>query len=539
MRAPLTVRINDGYTDRHVTSHVTGFGFRKVAPGGYHSLQMRINLPRDFFRDLGPADRVTVYDARTGDVVIEGLTENPGVTDGPAGQSYDLSAMGTMILAKDESRALIYIDRDLSTWVKYAGSAASATAEQSNDPAVTDPTTAAAAGLRLAFNPGQPINTGSAAQLGYNAIADAKMEVGALRLQLKSGKVDADYLPELVVRGGTPDALPLGSGLSTTLLAVNRFVGTHFSGGTRRIALNLRRTGGATNVADDDTWTWFTDVAVCGRRVNRRGIPAMSSTDMVTNQYVRADWVVEDLIGRVLTMCDPDTAVIEPTTFEIDQLAYPDKATGQRVLDDLALWEPDFLWEMLETLPSGRIRFRYRPWPTTHRYEVSTRRDDYRAPGGEVDLCNRIAVFWTDAAGASQVTPVTRSVPELGGAPGDVGARTKDAEPITLPAGKGSAANALRAGQQELAAKADPPTSATVVVRRPLYDRLTGRYADPWELEPGYLTAVRETGEMLRMTEMTYDDESVAATLTLGEPVLTQEQRVARLKAAVALVGAR
>ena len=78
-----------------------------------------------------------------------------------------------------------------------------------------------------------------------------------------------------------------------------------------------------------------------------------------------------------------------------------------------------------------------------------------------------------------------------------------------------------------LAGKNDPPKAARVVVRRHLTDALTGRRAAPWELEPGYLVQVVETGDVLRLTEVTYNDDDCSADLTLGDPVRSPPQPAA------------
>lgn len=526
LNSPLAVRMNDGYIDQHVTAKATNLAFTKTAPGGYAFGSVRINLPRTAFRDLGPNDRVWFYDARTGRTVFEGYTQNPGMIDGPAGQGWDLEIVGTKVRAGDTSHPLIYIDRDLSGWSKNTSAAASAVGEQSTDPGETLTTD----GLRVGFNPGQPIGTGSKANIAYNGIADAGLEVGAVRAQLKSGKTDSGYQVVLVVRGGTPDELPLGSNISTTLVGANRIVGDHFSGGTNYISFALVRTGGATNVADDATWSWLTDVAVVGRRMDRYGTLLSGATEIISNTYVRADWIVEDLLGRILTMADPVLSTVEAATFQIDQLAYPDGATAQRVLEDLGLYEPDMLWEFLHSTPRG-VLFRYRRWPTTTRYEISVD-DGYEAPGGEADQRNRIKVYWTDAAGRAQSVTVTSDVPALG-------SRIIDADSVTLPEGLGSETNAIRVGQEILASKASPPKAAQATVDRRIRDRLTGHDVWPWEIEPGYMVRVRETGDLLRLTEVRYEDSSVSASLTLGEPALSDEQRLARLQREVRRMGGR
>jgi hypothetical protein len=242
--------------------------------------------------------------------------------------------------------------------------------------------------------------------------------------------------------------------------------------------------------------------------------------------HVLASEVAEDLLGRLLTMCDPASAVIDLSSFGIDQLAYHDTAAAAQVLDDLALFEPDFLWEINErTRETGLRRFAYRAWPTTPRYEISTK-DGYVAPGGEVDLCNRIAVTWTTPKGVKRVERVTSVVPRLDN---ETPPRIHDAEPVALPDGLGSLAHAQRIGQQILAAKNTPPQAATATVRRPIMDRFLGRLVMPWEIVPGYMAQVGELGLSQRVTETEYVDKDAATDLTLGAPPRTVEQLIAHL----------
>jgi hypothetical protein len=189
------------------------------------------------------------------------------------------------------------------------------------------------------------------------------------------------------------------------------------------------------------------------------------------------------------------------------------------------MYEPNHLWEILESGPNGLHRFNFRRWPTTVRYEVSTR-DGYSAPGSDTDLCNRVAVDWVDKLGKQQSVTRSSSVPALDQATPPI---LRHAEKVTLPEGRGSLANAQRIGDQVLASLSGREKAATVTVRRPIMDSLRGRLVQPWEIEPGYLARVRETGDVLRLTEVDYDDDDASAVLTLGTPVMTVEQRIQRL----------
>jgi hypothetical protein len=127
LRGALSVRVSDGQTDRIVTRYCRGLKFTKVAPGGHQALSFTMVLPRNTFNNLGPEDRVYVYDGRSGRTVIEGYLENPTPVDGPDGQQYEVSAVGGMALASDETRGLIYLSRDLGQFQKDIGAMPSST----------------------------------------------------------------------------------------------------------------------------------------------------------------------------------------------------------------------------------------------------------------------------------------------------------------------------------------------------------------------------------------------------------------------------
>lgn len=530
MRGELAVRINDGTTDRHVTRYVRGLRFTKAAPGGFHSASLELNLPQATFNDLGPADKVFVYDAATGKTLWEGFTQNPGAVDGAAGQRFDLSAIGTSVLATDEARGAIYIDRRLDPWFQ---SNAGASVASGSAQATEDPATSGNLGqvIKTQLNPGVPITTGGWVGMAYHQLGAVGMEFGAMFITTRSGMTDTNYRTELVTPLTFFQIGPAGT-INTTATSENRWVdagGPNPPAGTTVFLLRLRRAaGGATNITVDTLYSIFGNLAVLGRRMDRFGTLVVSQFGagggMKSNTYVQADWVVEDLLGRVLTFCDKNASTIEATTFQIDQLAYPEAVNARRILEDLAGFEPDFLWELLHSTPSGYV-FNYRAWPTNARYEISTA-DGYNKTGGDVDLCNRIAVTWTDPQGRKQVEVVTATVPEL-----DVTSRIRDADPVELSPGNSSSDNAVRYGQEILAAKNTGPKSATARLGRPVMDLLSGSRVQPWEIEPGYMVRVRESGDLLRLTEMEYVDDDGAAILQLGLPTPTVEERLAGISA--------
>jgi hypothetical protein len=512
IRGALGVRVSDGQTDRVVTHYCRDLKFTKAAPGGHVSLDFTMILPRYLFNDLGPEDRVYVYDTRTGRTVIEGYLENPTPVDGTDGQQYDISAVGGMALASDEARSLIYITKDMTDWIAAPNASASASVEVGQWAAGSSQQR-----VRTQFGGGSVVATGTVAKADYPAFEPTNTELAGYSIgTIISAKTDANYSLDILTLLGTV----VSGAMQTTGVSSSNYVNT----GAGRLSFQLRRTGANTTVGDDTTATDWVDFSAIGRRVDRNGT-ALSGSSLVSTTQVLASQVVEDLLGRLLTFCEPSTAQIDVTTFGIDQLAWPDGVKAVDVLSQLSLWEPDYLWEILESFDSGKHRFNYRAWPTTPRYVISVR-DGWQQRGSDVDLCNRILVTWTDAFGKPQITTVTAtSAGLIDPLPG----RTKDADPITLPDGFGSSVNATRIGGQILADKIDPPKAGSAVVRRPILDALTGSMVSPWEIETGYLAQVRETGDVLPITQLDYDDPSCSSALTLGRPVPTIEQRMAKL----------
>lgn len=532
LNAPIAVRVNDGYVDQHVTRHASGLRFTKTAPGGYAYGAVQLNLPRTAFRDLGPADRVWFYDARTGRTLFEGFTQNPGGIDGPAGQGWDLGLLGTMTLANDESQPLLYVDRDITAWENDTRSLPSSSVDVGEWPA--DPTVSR---IRTLFQTGNVINDNDFVRSQYLRYVGIDMKPGAIAIRgLQSGITPGigSYLCVVTTDiGAIKINFMTTTGTSFTVWAdVPGGPGEYWDPASEKLAVQLVRNGGATNLtgASDLYYSDWVGPIVIGRRMDRNGTLLTGPTGLRSATDVYASEVVEDLLGRLFPQGDRILSTVEATDYPIEQLVYTEGATMQRVLGDLALYEPDMLWEVLESTSRG-YRFNYRRWPTTSRYEISVA-DGYEVPGGDADLRNRIRVYWTDQDGREKSVRVTSDT--------DIGGRWVDDEPIRLPEGLGSEANATKAGVEALAAKASPPKAAKAVVRRRIRDRLRGHDVWPWEIEPGWLVRVRETGDLLRLTQVDYDDDpDPQATLTLGVPLLSQEQRLAIMQRELRRLGGR
>lgn len=546
MRAPISLRIKDGTTDLHVTRYAERFRFRKTAPGGHADASCTLNLPSGTFPDLGPTDRIWAYDNRTARPLWEGYINNPGIQTGRDGQSFEIAALGGLSLASDRRERLIYIDQsyDFTQDTTYP-QVASSTAQVGIFPEAAGGALPGQPCALVQFNPGQPITTGSQVGLSYSKFQGSPMVLGGFAGVYDMGRTDGNFLANWY---GDVGVLNLIDTVSMTNVAgpIIKNRETHFAGKVYTyLGFRLTRVaGGPTNIATDDFWAGYGDFYIFGLlldryRVARAMDPLMHASGSTPAPYILAHDVAEDLLGRILTFCDPTTSLVYLTgTGQIDQLAYADAVAATTVLDDLLLTESGYLWEFLESNAAGKHRFNWRPWPTTPRYLIPSSLH-VEQPGGETDLCNRIAVNWVDPLGVPRVMIRGIYVPELGDRspvlwdgtvdPAFVG-RIRDADPITLPAGIGSLWNAAQIGDQVLAAKATTPRAAKVTVDRPIVDTLRNVDVWPWELEPGYVARIMSTGDNLRVTEMEYDDDAGASTLTLSDPVLSVDQRVARLE---------
>lgn len=517
----LSVRISTPTIDRYITSKVSGLSFHKVASGGHVDAQMQVNAPRSAFPDLGPDCKIWIYN-RLGRTVWEGFANNPGSTFAEVGESFDLSALGISTLLTDMAQPVLYRDTSYDSWAPTGSATPSANAQVTTLPDGSDVALAGQPCMLLGFTPGQPLgNNAGKSTMGYAASLAPGQLFGAVFLRHDAGQNATDYKMQIYMGVGNTF---YNASLSGTSASTTGVLGTDYTVGDS-LVVALTHTGAATNVSTtvDTLWLSWQVLGILGSLRNADGIE--QAPPRVT--YLLASEVVADASYRFLgTQVDPNRVSIAATTYQIDQLAYPSPTRMQAILDDLAVWEPGMTYEVTPSDGSGRYGFAYRPWDDGRgpRYEISIRdrRTGFTQPGSDADLCNRVAVSWTDITGKAQTTVVTSTVPALG-------TRVRDADPVTLPAGRGSAANATRLGQSVLAATSTPPSAATATINRRIRDLCSGRMVDPWDIEPGYLVHVRETGQDLRLTEMSYDHDDRSATLTLGDPVYDTDQIVAAL----------
>lgn len=535
MLSPLAVSVQVGDGLRNVTRHVSGLQYGKTAPGGHDVCSFALGLPAIDLRGFGPTSRVLVTDARSGVTVWDGYAEYPEPVRSEGRESHQVSALGGKVLLGDESKPRLFVDGPAITesdgrWQKVRLNTPGG--ELDFGPAPVDAEDAPDA-ILLQFPNGTNVSNGSRVGARYTLPRDADAELMLVRLLPVTSSGSVDYAWALTgLDGGSRQTLVDHTFAESVISPTSWANGLAYAAGGADpypvdLRLELRRpTGGATSA--NEVWVAFESMAVVARMMRLDGT-YRDVSDLWDGTLplgpnhckVTADWVVEDMVGRTdSTLFDKGASSVAAGSFLLDQLAFPDGATISEVLDGLGLVEPDLFWEVLGRTTTGGHVFRYRGWED--RYVIPRSAGTWTESGADVDLCNRVLVTWQTAAGRTKSLTVTADVPELG-------SRVRDAEPLGLPDGFGSVANAQKIGEALLSSRNAPPASGRFTAHRPIFDRVAGRMVEPWEVEPGWNATLEETGKTLRLTSTTFDDSSGEVAMTLGQASLTVEQRIARL----------
>lgn len=488
---PFAVRLSNSATDQHITQKVDGLSLRSVVPGGYASATFNLQSPIDVKDPLLAAyTRCYVYDIRSGATVWEGKLQVAGRAVSDQGEVWSLTAIGPSSHTEDQTVPHVWIDRDLSRWTRDPLVASLAA---SNTGSGTDPTGAITSDVLLCgFPGGSTVNTGSRAQLVYTALVGSGQTLGIIGFTWKGGKADANYQAQAST-GTYPTFLEstFGANLATAATFNSEIVITDFPAGRDFVSIRLIRTaGGALTVADDTTWALFSNTTILGRRTTADGSGFQTFTSSI---HVQASWVIQDLLGRILTQYDGAGATLSaPDTYNIDQFAYPDGVTARQVLDDLMALEPNTYWAAWESTTVGftaKHRFEWRTWPTTPRYEATVV-DGFDNPAPTYDLYNKVVVQYRDTRGRIQRVTRTQVVPELDGQ------NVIRSAFIDLTDEAGTSGNATQAGDNFLAEHAKPVSGGTLTVARPIVDYVQAgaqpRLVQPWEIRPGELIRLRD-----------------------------------------------
>jgi hypothetical protein len=536
LRSPLAVRVANANFDTHITRLIDDVEFSTAAPGGFDTCSFEMAKPIfDSPEELAVESRVVVYDTRNGRTVWEGKLTDPGRSFDDTGHKWSMTAMGPKKHASDRVSPYVAIDSNLDAWkqgftvVPEADASNSVVPNQDDSPA-----------LLFKFPRGIAVAQGDVITMRYDLIGDAGMKIGAFRYTHQEGQTSVSW----EIRGGTKQ---IGGGVTivrtqtydTAVRTIGAIDSSDVGTNEDQALVRAARAGIATNVTTDNTWQAITAFYVIAKLFKADG-NYRTGAGVYPIGYLTADWIVTDLLVRFCPLFDALNAVIDVTTYQIDQFSYPTGTRTFDLLNDLSLFHPDKRFCAWETNPAtGLYKVEWTGWGAQPRYEATTQ-DGVDLPGSSTDLYSRVTVQGIDPRGRVQslvVETTDETVLRL------LDGLEREAEPIDLGSEVFSTANATRVGNQFLSANNTPPASGTLTVKRAIRDLLTGRIIQPWEIRAGSLIRVRglsptatgvtatdrDGATVFRVAATSFRDSEQTATLTLDSRSYSIEQIIARL----------
>ncbi|MGX4657110.1 hypothetical protein ACWCHM_26175 [Micromonospora sp. SCSIO 07396] len=481
---PLSIKLVTSKGERNVTRETRDLVMRWTDPGGYASCQIALDRPLTLQPDeVAYYGNLLVHDGRHGGVVWDGRLEDPGRSAGAQGQVWDLAAVGGQAHTRDRTVPLIYVDQQVLSNLDRVDNAT----PKGDDSVGSTPANTASQEqvLILQFPEGLTVVPNSRVVTRYLGLQRASQKLARIDYTWDAGRTDSAYQVEAVAR--TDGSLASGEVARSNNWSTSgggsspRVIVTHWTAGRNTIEWRIIYTGVGGKIGNDLHWGTFGNLIVLSTRWTAAGSEQLTAAPY-GNSYVLAHEIVADLLGRLLTSFDGANARIATTTYQIDQLAYPDGVDPARVLDDLLSMEAGYTWRAWERNAAGRYRFEWVALPTTVRYEADVT-DGYESQGSADGLYNRITVRWKDSKGRPRTTTRTSSVPALDNATPPLIRQGS----IDLGGDVGSTSAAQRAGDQWLADRKWAPNGGRLRIARPILDLETGRMVQPWEIRPGLI----------------------------------------------------
>jgi len=538
LNVPLSVRL----AGLPITREVSAVAFRKEAIGGVRNVRLRLARPLDRVDQVTAYTRVYLHDSRSAEPIAEGRIADLGRSAAASdGQQWDIVAFGAAQHASDVTFPYVLVDQSISDGWRRAETITAGgqygTGTQPGDTSDTGPE-----GILLQFTQGQTVALNGRVVLRYERIRQAAQKIGGFAFTRDCGVIDTNYDIQSYTRtdGGTGEVATTST-FTTTGATANAIVVTDFTNGRNTLDLRILHNAASATIADDVHWGMYTDFWIRALLVNAAGTEITSGYSV---GYVLAHTVVNDLLGRVLDQFDGANASVDTgAAYQIDQLAYPDGVTAAQVLEDLMVLEPAYRWTTGPSNSAGEYAFSWEPWPTTVRYEM-TLDDGGSFPASAQEVYNRVLVRWRDAKGLVRNTfrpsaTTTEPCAVLDNATPPVIRQAM----IDLGDEPGSAAAAVRAGDNFLADHNVPANAGTLTVSRPIRDLVTGAMVQPHEIEPGELIRVRgvesypdalnassnDGQTVFRIWSMDYTSDNHTAVLELDTYSRTVANALARL----------
>lgn len=514
LNVPIAVRVGDV----HLTDQVAALAFRKEAVGGLRNVTFRLARPiNQLDPDLVPLRNVTLFDARTAEVIGEARISDPGRSAGVDGQIWDVTCFGPLQHASDQWFPYVPIDQSIRDgWRQVDRVTKGANWTQSTKPGSTSDTAAECQVFQ--FPQGLNVGTSDEVTSRYERLREAGMKLGSIAVDTDGGANDTDYQTKVWPRtDGAGGSASVTAALSTASASTTSVVVTDFSNGCNTVDLKLLRNTGTGAVANDNRWASFSNILIRALLLNADGT---ERTTGYSTPYVLAHDIVNDLLGRIFDKYDPAASTVDTgATYQIDTLTYAGGATGEQILEDLMRLEPAYRWT---SGPGGA--FEWVPWSTTLRY-VTTLEDSGDFPLSVQDVFNKVIVSWVDKRGRTRSQTRTLACKLL-----DDEGLTRTAE-LDLGDSVQSTSAANRIGDNFLEAHNLPANGGTLAVSRPILDLVTGKMVRPHEIVEGSLILVRglegytdalnassnDGQTVFRIWALNYSSDTDTSTLELDE----------------------
>jgi hypothetical protein len=508
-----------------ITSQVSDLKIKASSPGGFESVDFNVarRLDQSLFDQLTD---VLVHDAATGEQVGGGRLMDQGRNDDG---TWSVSCIGEGFASMtDRTEPYILVDRSLDSWFQSFAPNTRFKVQSAQDSlqyGVPD------AGLVFTVEAGNwAINRFVRAD--YPLLYRAGQLLGGLILTTKGSVSDPGPRTQVLFSNASAGGTVYDAAWSTSSTQLIFVAGTHFP--ADRSIPDVQINAAAINMGGgDNVWMLAYGIAVVAQRLDKNRAAITGST--YNSGKVTIDQAFTDVVARFCPRLNLANATIDLGTYQYDQLAWFDGISPKAVLDDMLALEPTFAWHVWGKGTNGWETELVQA-PAAVRYEASTV-DGFSAPTPSTEVYNSVDVRWRDVIGQVQVTTVTAPVPSLD-AVGVVRSTT-----IDLADELGSAAQATARGQAVLTEHSVPPNAGTLTLARPVFDRTTGRFAQPWNIRPGSLIRVRgiqptpdtlnatspDGVTVFRIVVASYDDDAHTAVLELDTYSLDQQQAIAEL----------
>lgn len=517
--------------------------------GGFKEATVKLHAPLNVRNPLlAPMNKLRIEDERTGKILSETYLDLPGRSRDHGGEVWEIGGVGPSARTFDRKLPYIGIDTSFEGWKQtFATKTSRMTAGTGNLPAGAEE---GADCLLLQWQNGIAVDDTDRLTMQYDRLRQTGQQVGGFQFTHREGFASTVQRTQVLTRtAGGSEEIARNLAWVTSLTqssAASAGVGAAFPTGRNLLKLRIYRSGGtAQNTDTENWWSGVTQMRISALRRDAAGAE-ISGSGTYDNAYVLAHELVTDMLfwycGQLvgsdwISAVDLLDADIDQTfTYQIDQFVNMDPTTLGDLLEDLALFEPDMIWQLGESNSDGQHRFVLRRAldgstlagdnESGARY-IASAVDGWEEPGAEHELYNGLTVSWEDGTGKTQSKSYQSAedfgidVPDL-----DKWGILREGNPIMLESRLGSVANADRIAEKYLERAATKPQAGKVTLRRKIHDAWHGRDIDPWEVETGYPMLVYDVDGLKPMpvTDLDVDDNEAVA--TLAEPVLTDEQLV-------------